>query len=284
MESSDSHIKQELHELELNNFQKIQATNAIKKAFPNARVERKTSGNERVTFYKGVALKSFTGTLQSAPSTCANPLQLDESPELVNLKELLYTTSNELESVNNKLNNYVCHHDELQKDVVTVFLQMQSQLQQKIQDLQNNLATLLQKEVDRLLDSQSQCESLCAHETMKLNQEMDIFISYLNKNIDSNPLSGDAFTGVFSSLAADVRQNCPLLFNILDTILLHKKDCRKVSGMREKCAVHSLAILVSLRSQKIPNDFKMMITFLCISFGAGLRFISMLNHLGLTVS
>ena len=51
-----------------------------------------------------------------------------------------------------------------------------------------------------------------------------------------------------------------------------------------RSAVHSLAILVSLRSQKIQNDIKVMFTCLCISFGAGMRFITMLNHLGLTVS
>ena len=43
-------------------------------------------------------------------------------------------------------------------------------------------------------------------------------------------------------------------------------------------------ILISLRSQKIANDFKLMFTYLCISFGAGFRFITMMNHLGLTVS
>ena len=48
--------------------------------------------------------------------------------------------------------------------------------------------------------------------------------------------------------------------------------------------VHALAILISLKSQKIPNDFKLMFTCLCISFGAGSRFIGMLNHVGLTVS
>jgi hypothetical protein len=59
---------------------------------------------------------------------------------------------------------------------------------------------------------------------------------------------------------------------------------REISEIQIKSAVHSLAILISLRSQKIQNDFKLMFTCLCISFGAGCRFIGMLNHLGLTVS
>lgn len=40
-----------------------------------------------------------------------------------------------------------------------------------------------------------------------------------------------------------------------------------MSNMRVKSAVHAIAILVSLKNKKIKNDFKLMFTFLCISFG-----------------
>ena len=202
----------------------------------------------------------------------------------MNLKELIKTASNELEAINKKLDSYLSSHSEIEKDVLKVFCQMQFQLQERIKELHNNLIMLLQKEVNQLLHSQAQCERLCAHETVKLSKEMDVFVTYLNQNIGAKSLSEDPFAGTFSLLAAHVRENCPLLFNVLDTILLHKKDGRDVSTMRVKGAVHSLAILVSLRSQKISNDFKMMFTCLCISFGAGHRFVSMLNHVGLTVS
>ncbi len=55
-------------------------------------------------------------------------------------------------------------------------------------------------------------------------------------------------------------------------------------GNRVKDAAHALAILASLRSQKLSNDFKLMFTILCVSYGAGERFIHMLNHVGLTTS
>ena len=57
-----------------------------------------------------------------------------------------------------------------------------------------------------------------------------------------------------------------------------------MSEKRVMSATHALAILVSLKSQKIPNDFRIMFTLLCISFGGGSRFVGMMNHLGLTVS
>ena len=173
---------------------------------------------------------------------------------------------------------------EIQNDAVKVFLLRQNKLQKRVQELQNSLTALLQKEVNRLIENQSKCETLCAHETIQLNEEIDVFIKYLNRNIESKTLSGDDFSGMFSSITNDLRQNCPLLLNVLDTILLQKRDQREVPERRVKRAVHSLAILLSLKSQKIPNDFKLMFTCLCISFEAGLRFISMLNHLGLTVS
>ena len=56
------------------------------------------------------------------------------------------------------------------------------------------------------------------------------------------------------------------------------------TGRRIHSASHALAILCSLSSQKITNDFKMLFTILCISYGAGSRFVGMLNHIGLTVT
>ena len=55
-------------------------------------------------------------------------------------------------------------------------------------------------------------------------------------------------------------------------------------GNRVKDAAHALAILASLRSQKLSNDFKLMFIILCVSYGAGERFIHMLNHVWLTIS
>lgn len=287
-EKTGSEVKQNviLEILELNTFQKRQATNAVKQAFPNSVILRKGSGKDRVTFYKNIALKSVTIPSNSEPTsteTSVFSLPQNDSPEITNLKELIQTALCELECEKKKLDEYLST-TEIQNDAVKVFLLRQNKLQERVQELQNSLTALLQKEVNRLIENQSKCETLCAHETIQLNDEITVFIKYLNRNIESKTLSGDDFSGMFSSITNDLRQNCPLLFNILDTILLQKRDQREVSERRVKRAVHSLAILLSLKSQKIPNDFKLMFTCLCISFGAGLRFISMLNHLGLTVS
>ena len=71
----------------------------------------------------------------------------------------------------------------------------------------------------------------------------------------------------------NTREHCPLLFKVLDTLVLHKTDGREVSDMRVRNAVHSLSILLSVKSQKIQNDFKILLTCVCISFGVGKRLL-----------
>lgn len=122
------------------------------------------------------------------------------------------------------------------------------------------------------------------NDKVQLNEAIGTFIGLLNIGMESQNLSEINFDGVFSSLPTNVRESCPLLFDVLHTLLLHKADGRDASEMRVRSAVHSLAILVSLRSQKMENDLKVMFTCLCISLGAGIRFIKMLNYMGLTIT
>ena len=248
---------------------------------------RKGSRSERVTFYKGISHKTSL-TLQESSNVLSSPgvallSDVSDSPEVENIKKLIADTSSELESANKKLDDHISG-EKLQKDMVKTLPCMQTALQARIQEWQDCLIRLMQKEVNRLVQQKSTCKTLCAHEVEQLNKELDTFIKYLNINMQSKNLSEEDFTGIFSSLACNVRDTCPLLYSILDNLLLHTGGGRNVSEIRVKGAVHSLAILISLRNQKIQNDFKLMFTCLCISFGAGCRFIGMLNHLGLTVS
>ena len=76
----------------------------------------------------------------------------------------------------------------------------------------------------------------------------------------------------------------PLLYDIVEHIFLTKSAGSVHEGIRVNSVSHATAILMSLRSQKITNDFKILFTYMCISFGAGMRFVNMLNHVGFTVS
>ena len=186
----------------------------------------------------------------------------------------------ELSLVNAKIDEKLCGNVEVQSAILKAHLSKQTNLQKRVEELQDILVKLLQKEVSRLSAEQSQCTMLNSAEAQKLNEEIDVFVQYLDTNIQKRC----EFNSIFAGLTENVEKNCPLLFNIIDTILLYRDAETASAKTRVKSAVHAIAVLISLKSQKIKNDFKVMFTCLCISFGAGCRFIGMLNHLGLTVS
>ena len=129
-----------------------------------------------------------------------------------------------------------------------------------------------------MVDDPSQ-KILCSKYKDELNNELKTFISYLNIGLETDNFEEVNFLNKFSSLPDNVRDNCPLLFDVLNTLFLHKEDVHSILVV-----LCTLSLLVSLWSQKIKNDFKLAFTCFCISFGAGMRFITMLNKLGLTVS
>ena len=116
--------------------------------------------------------------------------------------------------------------------MVKTLLHMQTALQARIQEWQDCIISLMQKEVNRLVQQKSTCKTLCTHEVEQLNKELDTFIKYLNINMQSKNLSEENFTGIFSSLACNVRDTCPLLYGILDNLLLHMGGGRNVSELR----------------------------------------------------
>lgn len=158
VEGSDISQQTVLEVLQLDQTQKVQATNAMKEAFPNSLVVRKTDKEERVTVYKNVAKKnSFTLSVEE-PS-----LSMDETSDIANIKQLIASVSTKLESINQRLNHQLTAEN-IQRDVVRALVDMQCKLQQRIQELSGTLDKLYESEVTRLLQNQSQCEALCAND------------------------------------------------------------------------------------------------------------------------
>ena len=114
-------------------------------------------------------------------------------------------------------------------------------------------------EKSRDLQSQSQCDVLCANGKAELIKEMDTFISFPKIWLETGFVTKWCEWSI-STLPVNTREQCPLLFKVLDTLVLHKTDERKVSEMRVRSAVLSLSILLSLKSQKIQNDFNILLT------------------------
>ena len=163
-------------------------------------------------------------------------MSLEETSEISNIKQLIASVSTELDSVVQRLDNQLAAA-EIQRDVVRALVDMQRKLQLRIQELSTTLEKLYEKEVQRLLQHQSHCEQLCANDKAQLNEEIGTFIGFLNIGLGTQNLSDIDVDGVFKALPTNTRERCPLLFDVLDTLLLHKTGGREVSEMRVRSAV-----------------------------------------------
>lgn len=211
--------------LQLDESQKALATNAMFEAFPKCLVSRKGSGKGRVSVYKNVARKKAFTLLLDEPS-----LSLEENTEISNLKQQIASVSAELDSVVQRLDQQLSAV-EIQRDVALALVDMQRKFQVRIQELSSTLEMLYEREVQRLLEHQQSCEALCANDKTELSDEIGTFIGFLNIGLETEELSDIDVHRVFSALPNNTRQSCRLLFDVLDTLLLHKADGREFSEM-----------------------------------------------------
>ncbi len=162
-------------------------------------------------------------------------------------------------------------------------LKYKSKLAQYI-DLNTLLVKLYQNEINKLqklnLDDEindaqkkqisaevKQLERLCS---LGLRSDGDVE-SYISKRI-------------FPQLLQNVEEHCPLLYSILQTLLVPdaRKRIHKTPEYKLKCGVNALALLLSVCNQKFSNDVRLLFGLLCTSYGAGKQFINMLNAVGLS--
>ena len=115
-------------------------------------------------------------------------MSLDETSDIANIKRLIANASTEIESIIQRLNIQLTAEN-IQRDVVRALVDMQCKLQSRIQELSGTLEHLYEREVQRLLQSQSQCDVLCANDRAELIKEMDTFISFLNIGLETQDLS-----------------------------------------------------------------------------------------------
>ena len=128
-------------------------------------------------------------------------------------------------------------------------------LEEQISDVQKN----------QILHEMRELQSLCCL-GLKSNSDIECFIN----------------EQVFPKLLEDIEEECPLIFSILQTLLVAdvRKRVHKTPEHKLKCGVNALALLLSVRNQKFSNDVRLLFGLLCISYGAGKQFINMLNAIG----
>eukprot|EP00112_Aurelia_sp_Birch-Aquarium-sp1_P005270 Seg1598.4 transcript_id=Seg1598.4/GoldUCD/mRNA.D3Y31 product="Potassium channel AKT3" protein_id=Seg1598.4/GoldUCD/D3Y31 len=258
---------------------KRHTTNAVNKVFPNVTVQRKSIAGENKNFYLGLAKKAiFCNPVRKPASTT----DLNDLPEVLRLKNCIEQLQQEKLSIDGLLEAELKSNVQ-DKDSLLLLFTRHNKVVNKCKEYQDVLEKLYESEIQRLSKFS---DSLIVPQSEQLCKEIDVFTKILDFDLEKIEEDIDCTKLHFKlrDLPKDVKDGCPLIYNIVEALLLTKNDQSVQNEVRVRSAVHAIALLLSLRNQKIQNNFKLMFTILCVSYGAGQRFVGMLNHVGLCIS
>jgi len=91
---------------------------------------------------------------------------------------------------------------------------------------------------------------------------------------------------LFQEFVTAVKDKCSLLRNIVETLVISNTSERNVVKTNEHKLLsghHALALLLNVRNSKCQNDFPLLFGLLCLSYGAGKKFINMLQSVGMSL-
>ena len=91
---------------------------------------------------------------------------------------------------------------------------------------------------------------------------------------------------IFQEFVSAVSEKCPLLRNIMETLVISCSTERNVNKTNEQELLsghHALALLLNTRNFECLNDFPLLFGLLCVSYGAGKKFVNMLQSAGMSL-
>ena len=253
--------------LNLSDSEKKHVTKLVKTTFPNVSTTRKTVSGHSTKLYVGLRRKiSFPSSFESQGSP--DQLIFYDIPEVKKLKDHFEDLNKELADTDAIMEREL--NSETTKETILLLFQRQSIIMRTKESLHNALERLYEEEMQKLLTNVKRGEISCA-ESEELDNEIIKFTTLLDfdmENVDKD-IHFEKVHLKLSSLPNDLKEKCPLIYNIAETLLLTKSDQTVQSDRRVRSAMHALAILLSQRNQKLQNNFKLMFTTLCVSYGAG---------------
>ena len=200
-----------------------------------------------------------------------------------NIKKAIRRLQEEQQTVSNEMENEMSKkEDQWNTGYLRLLFERQKNISKDINRFTEGLINLYEGEMAKWVERD---ESPTLSKAIKddIADEVEKFKEMFNLGLTtSTEIEIDG--SLFSNLSTKLTEQCPLLFEIIESLLLVSSDGHTQTGRRVHSASHAMAILCSLSSQKLTNDFKILFTLLCISYGAGMRFVELLNHVGLTVS
>ena len=204
----------------------------------------------------------------------------DTSP-IDNIKKAIERLHNEQIVIQTQLQNETQKiKDDWNTNYIRLLLERLKAVNVDIQKYTDGLTNLYEKEIVQFVDSQKELSVKSKREIQTEVQEFEKTLKLGLRTETEIKIDGT----LFANLSQTLREQCPLIYEIVETLPLTTSEGRIATGRRVHSASHALAILCSLKSQRLSSDFKLLFTILCISFGAGMRFVNVLNHVDFTVS
>ena len=264
MESPGKQASQEsvLSTLNLSEKDKGLATRAVTKTFPSTTINRRKGAYNNIRKAISFQLKD------------ENPevITVDAESEMSNVQALIAESRRR---GNKLLEDIIARVTVGENDALEALLLAYKRETELLTAHSEILDQLYEREIQHLM-STNNSSTLSQSDKVKLTEEVEL----LSKTLSFGLRSGEGVfinEEIFIDLVNNVAEKFPFLFDIVKT-LFPTNDRRK-----EKGAVHSLSLLMSLRNNQCQNDVTLVFTILLVAYGAGTRMVNMLNKIGLTL-
>ena len=155
-------------------------------------------------------------------------------------------------------------------------------------NLMKSLLALHEKEMG-VMESAASPLQLTKQQTETLVSELKTLEEITDIGVRSNKMvdATDLITpSLFRNFADAVEEKCPLLRNIIKSLVISNPQERNVLKSNEHkmlCGHQALALLLNVRNSNCQNDFPLLFGLLCVSYGAGKQFINMLQTIGFSL-
>lgn len=249
-----------LSALQLNKEEKGLATRAVTKTFPSSKLNKR----------KGV----YTNIRKAVSFNCEDDKSgtVTVDSEIANVQALIAESR---KRGNDLLEDIIAKVTAGETNALQALLLAYKTETELLTAKSELLDKIYEREIQFLMRT-DQSSTLSQSEKTKLTEEVDL----LSKTLSFGLRSGEEVfinEEIFTDLVNNVAEKFPFLFDIVKT-LFPSDDRRK-----EKGAVHSLSLLMSLRNNQCQNDVTLVFTILLVAYGAGTRMVNMLNKVGLTL-
>ena len=146
------------------------------------------------------------------------------------------------------------------------------------------MVALYEQKVKKLEDNQKEAQ-ISNFQKLQMEKEIKVLEEMCEFGLRKSTKTGTVINQkIFHDLLENFEDKCPLLHNVLETLLVtdSRKRIHKTQEHKIMCGVNALALLLSVRNQKCKNDIRLLLGLVCITYGAGKQFVNLLNAIGLT--